>query len=127
MKKISYYLSALVLSGLAPLSLVKATGLGDAFGGDNSPLNTVAEAAHYNTTVDFVYLLNTVVSLILSLLGVIFLILMIYGGYEWMTAGGIETKVDKAKEIIRQSTIGLVVVIGAYAISYFLIKAFTGK
>jgi membrane-anchored glycerophosphoryl diester phosphodiesterase (GDPDase) len=123
MKKISYSLSILILSALAPLSQAKA-GLSDAF---NSPLDIVAGKANYNMNANFVSILGSIISLLLSLLGVIFVILIVYGGFEWMTAGGIETKIEKAKEIIRQSFIGLIIVIGAYAISYFLINAFAGK
>src|SRR3989339_2172736 len=39
------------------------------------------------------------VTLILSIVGVLFLILVIYGGITWMTAGGNEEKVKKATNI----------------------------
>ena len=64
--------------------------------------------------------LGTIVSVFLSLLGVIFIGLMIYAGYNWMTAQGEEEKVTKAKDTIRQSIIGLVLVIAAYAIWLFV-------
>jgi len=56
----------------------------------------------------------------LSFVGVIFLILMVYGGFLWMTAGGNEEHVAKAKKLIMSATIGLFIVIGAYAITYYL-------
>ncbi|MCX6796066.1 MAG: hypothetical protein NTW06_01050 [Candidatus Falkowbacteria bacterium] len=59
----------------------------------------------------------------LSFLGVLFLILMIYGGYVWMKARGNESEVTRAKEILTNAGIGLVIVILAYAISYFVISA----
>src|SRR5574344_1091671 len=40
------------------------------------------------------------ISLVLTFIGVLFLILMIYGGFMWMTARGAESQVDKAKKII---------------------------
>ena len=57
----------------------------------------------------------------LGLLGIIFLILIIYAGYNWMTAQGEEEKVTKAKDTLQRAVIGLIIVIGAYAISYFVI------
>ena len=63
---------------------------------------------------------GTVVSAFLSLLGVIFLILMLYGGYNWMIAHGDDQKVSKAKDTIRAAIIGLVIVISAYAIYFFV-------
>ena len=62
----------------------------------------------------------------LSLIGVIFLILMIYAGYNWMTAQGEEEKVEKAKNIIIAAVIGLVIVIAAYAVSWFVINSLSG-
>ena len=62
----------------------------------------------------------------LSLFGVIFLILMIYGGYKWMLAAGREDEVKNAKDIIRGAMIGLVIVLMAYTITYFVAKSIQG-
>jgi hypothetical protein len=70
--------------------------------------------------------ISNFISIFLSLLGVIFLGLMIYGGYNWMTAAGDEQKVDKAKNTIRSAIIGLIIVIAAYAISVFVITRLWG-
>ena len=64
---------------------------------------------------------------LLSLLGVIFLGLMIYGGLLWMTAEGKEERVEKAKKILTGSITGLIIVLAAYAISYFAISALAGS
>lgn len=65
--------------------------------------------------------ISTIISLILSLVGVIFLVLMIYGGINWMTAGGNEAQVKAAQNILSKAVIGLVIVLSAYAITYFII------
>jgi hypothetical protein len=54
------------------------------------------------------------------------MILMIYGGYNWMTAAGDEQKIDKAKDTIRAAMIGLIIIIAAYAISIFVISRLWG-
>ena len=64
------------------------------------------------------------IGLVLTFVGIIFLVLMIYGGFRWMTARGNESEVDKAKKVIIQSTIGIVIVFAAYVISYFVISYF---
>lgn len=63
-----------------------------------------------------------IINAILSLLGVIFIALIIYGGYTWMFAGGNENSVTNAKKILTNSTIGVAVVLSAAAISQFVIK-----
>ena len=53
----------------------------------------------------------------LSLVGIIFLILMIYAGYLWLTAQGEDAQIDKSKKIIKSTIIGLFLVMSAYAIT----------
>jgi len=64
---------------------------------------------------------GTIVNAFLSLLGVIFVILIVYGGYTWMTARGEEEKINRAKEILRTAIVGLIIVVSAYAIWNFII------
>jgi hypothetical protein len=63
---------------------------------------------------------GTIVSAVLSLVGVIFFLLILYGGIRWMVAQGNETEVEKAKQIIVAAIIGLVIVLAAYAITAFI-------
>lgn len=88
----------------------------------------VAGQAGYNSQTEqtLEQRISSVISVALSLLGVIFMILMIYGGYTWMTAQGDEQKVDKAKDIIRAAIIGLIVVVAAYAISILVVSRVWG-
>ncbi len=67
-------------------------------------------------------IIGTVIKAFLSFLGVIFLILMIYGGYIWMLARGNEQEVARAKNIIRNALIGLIIVLAAYAITILVSK-----
>ncbi len=100
---------------------------------ENSGLIDTGQGAGYDTD-SLVYdsesaLNNTIGNIIkaaLSFLGVIFLILMIYGGFLWMTAKGNEEEVTKAKNLINAAIIGLIIVVSAYAISYFVIKNLSG-
>lgn len=66
--------------------------------------------------------ISKIISFILGLVGVIFLALVIYGGFLWMTAAGNDKQVETAKNIISRAAIGLVVVILAYAITFFVIN-----
>lgn len=68
---------------------------------------------------------SSIISAALSFLGVIFVILMIYGGFLWMTARGDEGQVTKAKDLITAAVLGLIVVVSAYAISVFVVSRFS--
>lgn len=69
----------------------------------------------------------TLVSIASSLLGIIFLILIIYGGFVWMMARGNEEEVKKAQKIIERAVIGLVVVLLSVSIAYLFYWLFSGS
>ena len=61
-----------------------------------------------------------VIFIALSILASIFVILVIVAGFQWMTAGGNEEKISKAKKNISNAVIGLIIVLSAYAITWFI-------
>lgn len=67
-------------------------------------------------------IIGRIINVVLSVLGVIFLILVVYAGAIWMTAGGDGKKVDKAKGILINAVVGLIITMSAYAISVFVIN-----
>jgi len=83
-------------------------------------LRITAEAAGFAEPKDLAEIVGAIIGTFLSFLGVIFLCLIIYGGFIWMTSGGNETKVLKAKKIIQQAVIGLIIVLSAYSITSFV-------
>lgn len=60
---------------------------------------------------------------IFGLLGVIFMILMLYGGYKWMLARGNEQEVEAARDIITRAITGLIIISMSYIITFFVFKA----
>ena len=94
---------------------------------ENSGLDKTSTEAGYDTasSTSLTGYVSQIISIILSVLGIIFLAFTIYGGIVWMTAAGNEEKVSKAKELIIESIIGVIIVIAAYAISYFVLSATT--
>lgn len=64
--------------------------------------------------------LGLLIGAILSFIGVIFMVLIIFGGFMWMLARGNEQQVDKARDIITRAIIGLIIVLSAYAITAFI-------
>ena len=82
-------------------------------------------------TQDVRQTIGKIINVALSLLGVIVLVIIIYGGFLWMTAGGNDEKVGEAKKWIFGGIIGLVIILSAYAIATFvisnLVNATTGQ
>lgn len=83
---------------------------------DNIRPDTGYEDAGSDTLAEYV---GSIVRAFLILLGVIFVILIIYGGYTWMTSAGNEEKLSKARKILWRAIIGLIVLLASYAIWFF--------
>ena len=67
-----------------------------------------------------------IIKMALGVLGTIFLVLTVYAGFLWMTASGEEEKITKAKDILKASIIGLLIILTAYAITSFVISNLVG-
>jgi uncharacterized iron-regulated membrane protein len=65
---------------------------------------------------------GNIVNVFLGILGIVTVVLILYGGFLWMTAAGNEQRIEKAKKILEEAIIGLVIIVMAYAISYFVIN-----
>lgn len=64
-----------------------------------------------------------VINIFIGLLGTIFLILIVASGWNWFTAQGDADKVKKAKERMINATIGLVIIVSAYAVTVFVFRS----
>ena len=63
-----------------------------------------------------------VIRLVLGLMTLIAVVLVIYGGFVWLTAAGNEENVEKAKKIISAAVIGLIVILLAWAVVIFVAR-----
>ncbi len=59
----------------------------------------------------------------MGLLGIIAVVIILVGGFTWMTAGGNEDKVGEAKKMIFSGIIGLAIILSAYAIANFVVSS----
>ena len=64
----------------------------------------------------------TIVRYLMTFLAIIAVIIVLYGGFRWMTANGNEDRVESAKRTIIAGAIGLVVILAAFAIVQFVIN-----
>ncbi|PIZ92708.1 MAG: hypothetical protein COX82_04205, partial [Candidatus Magasanikbacteria bacterium CG_4_10_14_0_2_um_filter_41_10] len=62
-----------------------------------------------------------VIRAVLGFLGLIAVIIVLYGGYVYMTSNGNEDKVSQAKMILRNALIGLTIVFFSFAIVQFIL------
>lgn len=103
---------------------------------DNYGLNdTAREVGAYSGQIDNATISENfiqtksgqIIGVVLSFVGILFLILTIYAGLLWMTAQGNDQKVEKAKSLLTNAFIGLIIVFAAYAITAFIGDFVTNK
>jgi len=79
------------------------------------PTGTDLASGNLETTA--VNIINT----LLGLLGLIALVMILIGGFKWMTSGGNEEKVGEAKKLLGAGVIGLIIILAAYAIANYVV------
>lgn len=103
-------------------------GIDQAFKTDSDlPLGAVAAPSGFNTSVTFEIIVSTVLTIVLGFMGAIFLVLAIYAGYNWMMARGNEDMVEKAKKTLTNAIIGIIIVLGAYAMVRIIVDVVGSK
>ncbi len=92
-------------------------------------LNKVAGNGGYAIGEEFNLMaaVGVVIQGALSLLGAIFIIIMVIAGYRWMTASGNEQAVSKATDMIKRAIIGLIITLSSWAIWSFILNSFILK
>jgi len=93
-------------------------------------LESTASAANLKNAAgggDIPTIIGNIIGTALSLISVIFFILMLYGGFLWMTARGDSGQTTKALDTIIAAVIGIVIILGAYALTQFVFNSLSGS
>ena len=117
MIKIKHYLWLLVL--LLPTAVLAQLS-------KNTGLDAAADNTGLIRETDTRKLIAGVINSLLAFLGMLFTILIIYGGFRWMLSRGNSQQIEEAKEVIKNSTIGLAVVVFSYVIVWFVLDILEG-
>lgn len=88
-------------------------------GGEGETIGDVAGLGQ----ADLATVIATIIRAILGFLGVVAVVIILWGGFLWMTSGGQDEKVRNARKLIIMGIIGLAIVLAAYAIASFVINA----
>ncbi len=73
--------------------------------------------------MDLKQIIANIINIFLGFLGIIAVILILYGGFLWMTSKGNAEQVQEAKQLIISAIIGLVIILSSYAIASFVISS----
>jgi len=115
---------ALCLSMAAPV-LAQTITANDLLYTDDLQTETIGDVAGLGSQ-DLTTVIAQIIRAILGFLGVVAVVIIIWGGFLWMTSGGETEKVGKARKFIIMGIVGLAIVLSAYAIASFVITALVG-
>ncbi|MBU1203386.1 Ig-like domain-containing protein [Patescibacteria group bacterium] len=96
---------------------LSAPAQADVFG-----VNDFASSGVNLGTKDLKETIAGIVNIFLGFLGILTTLIILYGGFIWMTSQGNTEKIDRAKKIIINGVIGLVIVLSSYAIARFVLR-----
>lgn len=123
MKKISKML-ATGMSAVTLGFLYSKSVLANSIDNINEGLNKTQDAAGGLEMNDVI---KTIITTMLFIVGILAVIMIIYGGIRYVTAHGDKTQVASAKDTVVYAVVGLVVAIVAYALVDWVVKAFQAK
>lgn len=96
--------------------------------GEDGIAGQAATGAGYGQTDEFTLsmIIGLVVQFAFGFFGILFTLLTVYAGFNWMTAQGDAGKVETAQNTIQQAVIGMIICFSGYGISNFVLNAFFG-
>jgi hypothetical protein len=80
-----------------------------------------------NNNITVPQIAGKIIQVVISLLGIISLLMFIYAGFTWLTAGGKSEAIKKGKETMIWAVAGLVVVFSSYIVLHYLFNDILGK
>lgn len=121
-------MTAGVVGAVAPVSAASFT-CPDGQTGTGTDYTTACKQHGIDTTqeTDLMGTLNTIINVVIGVVGFIAVVMIILGGVQYTTSAGDTAKVTKAKNTIMYGVIGLVIALLAFAIVNFVLGNVFGK
>ena len=109
-----------LLPTLVVIAIVAPLSVGAMDIGLNMANNAASAAGYGNATLGVAA--GKMITILLNVLALIATVLIIGGGVMWMTSGGNEDQIGKAKKLMIAAIVGLVIILLAKAISFFILQ-----
>lgn len=93
----------------------------ESFGSAGETLDSLARTVNLGKK-DFPAMIGVVLYGLLTMLGVLCLVMMVYAGINWVLAQGNQESISKSRAIMKYSAIGAIVVIFSYAFTYYVVN-----
>ncbi len=118
MKKFSKFLFSLIALSLLVLPM---TTMATAPNADDLGLNKVGNNIKLANT-DPINTATNLINTAMMFLGLIAVVIILVGGFKWMTAMGNDDSIKKAKSLMTAGVIGLVIILAAWGIARYVVS-----
>lgn len=108
---------SLVAPILASAPIARATADSLLWGGQKSAIKTNTGLGEKDPRA----LAADVIKILLGFLGLIAVVIVLVGGFKWMTSQGSEDKIEEARGMIISGFVGLLIILAAFGLATFVI------
>ncbi|MBN1584893.1 hypothetical protein JW899_00815 [Candidatus Uhrbacteria bacterium] len=116
---LSFAFVAAAFGTFGPLASAPALALDT--GLESTALHAGLSEGDDGSNADVAIIAGRVINALLGLVGVVFLVLVIFAGYKWMMARGNAKETEDAKNMLVQAVIGLLIIFAAYVLVDYLL------
>lgn len=89
--------------------------------------DAVTGAGFTAANADLAQNIGSIIAIVLNLLGVVLFVIFLYAGWLWMTAAGDSKATGKAKDMMRNAVVGLIIILSARILATFIVDRLAGE
>ncbi|MBU1178112.1 pilin [Patescibacteria group bacterium] len=86
-------------------------------------LNETAKQSGQTSSRDLPEVVGNIIQWVLGIVGIVLLVMFVYGGVLYATSAGNEDKVDTAKKVMLYAIIGVIIIALAFVLTRYIISA----
>lgn len=116
--------TGLFVFGLTPVAFAQSISTSGLIDPGDNPQN-ISDATSFGGS--FRDALRTIINYFLFFLGIIATVMVIYGGFLYVTSAGDDAQTEKGKNILVYAAIGIIIILISFAIVNALISAGVGE
>lgn len=120
-RTLSFIAKGIVATGSLTLPIYAALAASNPYTEAQNKVSQVGTSAGIGTQGELTTIIGNIINILLGFLGILLLIYFLYAGFLWMTSGSSEDNVKKAKTMMKNAVIGLIIIVVAYALSNFVL------
>jgi hypothetical protein len=121
-RTLSFIAKGVVATGSLMLPISAVLAANDPYQEAQTKVSGIGETAGIAGQEDLTVIIGNIINVVLGFLGILLLVYFLYAGFLWMTSDGKGTGVQRAKDMMKNAVIGLVIIVAAYAISNFVLS-----